>query len=200
MGTDVKVVVGGQVARFAWSLPGQTNTYSTTTAIKSAPIPKDATTSVVMAYVIGTSGAVTASINIYGTIDPHSAGADDPFIGTRNNFRIGTTNTSVTITSADGLFRSDMDQDEVYAPGVPAGATMTYVSATSATLSAAATATATVQARFQALNWVLLGNINLSGTRQACDGFATNVSWKWIQASVVSISGTGAAVHIKQGS
>ena len=200
MTETVKVVVGGQIARFPWNLPGQATSNSTTTAINSAPIPKDATHSTFLAYVTSTAGATSATVGIWATDDPHTAGADDPILGTRNNFAIGTTNTSTTITSAEGLFRADMDTDEVYAVGVPAGSTMTYVSPTSATLSAAATATATVPARFQATYWVLLATITLSGTRRAADGFATEANWKWVRAVVSAIAGTNSAVHVKQGS
>lgn len=58
---------------------------------------------------------------------------------------IGTTNLSTTITSA-GLFNVAMHGAIISAAGVPAGATLTYVDFSNATISSAATATASVSA------------------------------------------------------
>jgi len=181
-------------------LPGiipQVNFISTTGG--SQPIPKDSTFSTYVAAVKGSAGAQTATVLVQATNDPHTAGADDPVAGTRNNFFISTLSGSPTITSAEGLFRSDMTGDEVYAQGVALGTTMTFVSKTTATLSANATATAIVPARFQSFQWVLLATITLSGTLQAADGFATISNWKWVRANVTAITGTGASVVCTQG-
>src|ERR1700761_843127 len=130
MSDTVRLTTGGQPQRFPWSAPGVTPAAITTTANgNSQPIPKDGTFSTYVASVTGT-GAVGATVVVDATNDPHTAGADDPSYNPprRNNFAIGTTNTSTTITSSEGLFRPDMNGDEVYAVGVANGTTMTYVS------------------------------------------------------------------------
>jgi hypothetical protein len=43
-----------------------------------------------------------------------------------------------------------------------------------------------------------LGSITLSGTTSSSDGFITNAPWKYIQAIVTAISGTGASVNVTQ--
>lgn len=199
MTDTVRLTTGGQPQRFPWNNPGAAPTISTTANGNSQPIPKDGTFSTYVAGIIGT-GAQSATVVVQATNDPHTAGADDPSMNPvqRNNFNIGTTNTSTAITSAEGLFRSNMTGDEVYAAGVANGTTMTYVSPTSATLSAAATATATVQARFQSYQWVVLATITLAGNPNAADGFATSSNWKWVRGVVSAITGTGATVYITQ--
>lgn len=194
----VRLTTGGLAQRFNWALPDAPLALPALAAAFSAPLYKDGIHTTYMAHVLGT-GAVTATVVIEATDEPHSAGADDVELGTRNSFAIATTNTSTAITSKEPLFRSGMTGDEVYAQGVTPGTTMTYVSPTSATLSAAATATGTVNARFQARNWVLLATITLSGTGFACDGFATMAAWKWVRARVTAITGTNAAVYCRQG-
>lgn len=193
----VRLTTGGQPQRFPWNLPGAVTQLSTTANGNSQPIPKDGTFSTYVASITGT-GAQSATVVVQATNDPHTAGADDPSLGTRNNFQIITVNTSTSITSKEGLFRTDMNGDEVYAVGVPAGATMTYVNQTTATLSAAATATGTPQARFQAFQWVLLATITLSGNPRAADGFATMSNWKWVRAVLSSLTGTNAAITVTQ--
>lgn len=200
MSEVVKVCVGGQQQRYNFAAPGVVNAYSTTAASGwSAPIPKDGIYATFQGYVRGTAGTVSATMTFWGTDDPHTAGADDVTLGTRNSFGIATTNTSATITSSEGLFRLDMDGDEVYATGVTPGTTMAYVSATSATLSAAATATGTPQARFQDLNWVLLGTVTLSGTKKVSDGFATASAWSWTRVLTTLLTGTNATAYAIQG-
>ena len=61
---------------------------------------------------------------------------------------IGTTATFTTITSSTSSFNITLNGKEVQATGVPSGTTATYVSETTMTLSAAATATGTVSAKF----------------------------------------------------
>lgn len=200
MTDTVRLTTGGQPQRFPWNVPGRASVTFTTTNLHSQPIPKDGTFSTYVAAVKGSTGAQSATVVVQATNDPHTAGADDPSVNppARNNFLIGTTNTSTTITSSEGLFRTDMTGDEVYAIGVTDGTTMTYVSPTSATLSAAAVATGTVTARFQSFQWVLLATITLSGTLQAADGFATMSDWKWVRAVVSGLTGTSATVVVTQ--
>lgn len=200
MSDTVRLTTGGQPQRFPWNAPDAATVLSTLANANSQPIPKDGTFSTYLAVVKGTAGTVSATVVVQATNDPHTAGADDPSFNPpqRNNFQIKTTNTSTAITSPEGLFRADMDGDEVYAIGVTNGTTMTYVSTTSATLSAAATATGTVHGRFQSLAWVLLGTITLTGTKIAADGFATQSDWKWVRGVVSLLTGTGAAVTITQ--
>lgn len=72
----------------------------------------------------------------------------------------------------------------------------------------AVSATVTIQATnddatFQgtASNWVttVLGTISLTGTTTATDGFAYVGPWKYVRATVASITGTGATVTILMG-
>lgn len=200
----VRLTTGGQPQRYSFGLPGQPPVLSTTTNNTSAPIPKDGTYSTYEGFLQGTAGAQSATMTFQVTNDPHTAGSDDPSLNPpqRNNFPIVTTNTSTAITTVKGepLFRPDMDGDEVYAVGVTVGTTMTYVSPTSATLSAAATASGSnVQARFQALHWILLGTLALTGTKHAEDGFATASNWKFSRVSVSALTGTGATATAIQG-
>lgn len=202
MTDTVRLTTGGQPQRFPWNAPGTSPVVINTTANgNSQPIPKDGTFSTYVASIVGT-GTVSATVVVQATNDPHTAGSDDSSLPTptRNNFQIVTTNTSTAITTANGepLFRPEMNGDEVYAVGVPSGTTITYVTPTSATLSAAATATGTPQARFQAFAWVLLATITLTGTNHAADGFATMSDWKWTRAVVSAITGTGATVTVTQ--
>lgn len=206
MTDTVRLTTGGQPQRFSFALPGQAPQLTTTTNSTSAPIPKDATYATYEGFLQGTSGTQSATMTFQVTNDPHTAGADDPSFNPpqRNNFNINVTNTSTTITTVNGepLFRTNMDGDEVYAIGVPVGTTMTYVSPTQATLSAAATATSTTggtPARFQALHWILLGTLTLTGTKHAEDGFTTASNWKFVRVSVSSLTGTGATASAIQG-
>ena len=48
-------------------------------------------------------------------------------------------------------------------------------------------------------NWITMGTITLSGTTTATDGFTTIAPWRWVRATVSSISGTGATVQIIMG-
>lgn len=201
----VRVVGGGPPVYFNWALPGQAPVLSTTATGYSAPMPKDGVYCSIQASVRATSGAASATVTLSVTNSPHAAGADNTVTGERNNFTIITTSGSPTISSPEGLFRANMDGDEVYAIGVPAGVTMSYVSATSATLSSNATAssgTVGVQARFQCLSeWcsTLLGTITLgSATPGSADGIATSATWKWIRARVTLLAGNGSAVKIIQ--
>jgi len=196
----VKIICGAQPNYFTFGSPGVVSPTTTATAA-SNPIPKDGVYSTYQAIVKGT-GAVTATVTVYATNDPNTAGADQNSqsnAGPVLNFAIGTTNASTAVTQANGYFKSSMTGYKVVADGVPAGTTFTYVSPTSGTLSANATATASVAARFQDSNWVTLGTISLSGTTSASDGFATASSWKWVYANVSAISGTGATVSVIQG-
>lgn len=47
-----------------------------------------------------------------------------------------------------------------------------------------------------AVNWLDLGTITLSGTNSATDGFGCLVDWKFVRANVTAISGTGATVNV----
>jgi hypothetical protein len=195
----VQVVNAGLVQYYSFSPPPNSPSVNSTTAIAfSNPIPKDGVYATYLASVTGT-GTVGATAVIQCTNDPYTAGQDDIANRKFQNFLMGTTNASTTVTQAQGYFRPDQTGNQVYAAGVPNGTTFTYVSSTTGTLSAAATATATVPARFQANKWVLLGTITLTGTTEASDGFATSASWKWTRFNVTAVSGTGATVVGIQG-
>jgi len=199
----VKLVCGQQPDFFTWATPPNAPPVYTTGAATtySAPMPKDGIYATYQANQTGT-GAQTATVLIQATNDPYSAGQDDKFNQKFQNFAMTTLSGSATVNLVQptpGYFRPDQTGNQVYAAGVPNGTTFTYVSPTQGTLSANATATGTVPARFQANKWVLLGTISLTGTAEASDGFATASAWKWVRASVTAISGTGAAVSVIQG-
>lgn len=63
----------------------------------------------------------------------------------------------------------------------------------------AVTATVLVEVSNNAVNWLTLGTITLSGTTTASDGFAADAPWVWVRGNVTAISGTGAAVTLIQG-
>lgn len=195
----VKLVCGQQPQYYSFALPPDSPpVLSTTTTGFSQPMPKDGVYATYQAAVTGT-GAVGATVVIRCTNDPYTAGQNDIANQKFQNFQISTTNASTTVTQANGYFRPDQTGNQVYADGVTVGTTFTYVSPTSGTLSAAATATKTTQARFQANKWVTLGTITLTGTTEASDGFATASAWKWTEANVSAISGTNATVQVFQG-
>jgi len=196
----VKVVCGQQAQYFTFaSPPNAPPVLSTTATAFSAPMPKDGIYATYQGTVTGT-GAQSATIIVQATNDPYSAGQDDIVNRKWQNIQINTTNASTAVTSPDGSFRPDQTGNQVYATGVPNGTTFTYVSASSGTLSANATATQTrVAARFQANKWVTLATISLSGTAEASDGFATVSAWKWVRANVSAITGTNATVQVIQG-
>jgi CHASE2 domain-containing sensor protein len=198
----VQVVNAGQVQYYSFANPPNSPSINSTTAIAfSNPIPKDGIYSTHEAMVTGT-GTVGATVLVQATNDPYTAGQDDIANRKFQNFAMTTTNSSTAVTlnqPTPGYFRPDQTGNQVYAAGVPNGTTFTYVSPTSGTLSAAATASGTVPARFQANKWVLLGTITLTGTTEASDGMATAASWKWTRMNVTAISGTGATVVGIQG-
>lgn len=196
----VKLVCGQQPVKFTFAVPPDAPPiYTTTTTGFSQPMPKDGIYATYQGVVKGTTGAQTATIVVQCTNDPKTAGQDDIPNQAFQNFAMGTTSASTAVTQANAYFRPDMTGQQVYAAGVPNGATFTYVSPSTGTLSANATATATVQARFQDINWVTLGTITLSGTVAASDGFATASAWKWVRVNVSAITGTGATVQVIQG-
>ena len=192
----VKLVCGQQPNYFTFATPLNSPSVTSTTVanVFSAPMPKDGIYSSYQASVSGTSGTVTATAVFQVTNDPYTAGQDDIFNRKFQSFEMGITNTSTTVTQFNGYFRPDQTGNQVYAAGVPNGTTFTYVSPTSGTLSAAATATGKVQTRFQANKWVSLGTVTLTGTLENSDGFATASGWKWVRVNVTAISGTGASV------
>lgn len=195
----VQVVNAGLVQYYTFANPPNFPTINSTTAIAfSAPIPKDGIYATYELTVTGT-GTVGATGTFQATNDPFTGGQDDIANRKFQNLQLGTTSTSTAVTSFENRFRPDQTGNQVYAAGVPNGTTFTYVSASTGTLSAAATATATVPARFQANKWVLLGTVTLTGTTEAADGFTTVASWKWTRVNVTAVSGTGATVTAIQG-
>lgn len=194
-----QLVNAGLVQYYSFATPlNSPSVNSTTTVQVSNPIPKDGIYATYQAAVSGT-GTVGATVLIQCTNDPYTAGQNDFQNQKFQNFAMGTTNASTAVTQANGYFRPDQTGNQVYAAGVANGTTFTYVSATTGTLSAAATATGAPQTRFQANKWVLLGTITLTGTGEASDGFATASSWKWTRATVSAVSGTAASVQVIQG-
>lgn len=195
----VQVVNAGLVQYYSFSTPPNSpNINSTTANLISNPIPKDGVYSTHQACITGT-GTVSATVTINCTNDPYTAGQDDIANRKFQNLQLGTTSTSTAVTSPENRFRPDQTGNQVFATGVTNGTTFTYVSQGTGTLSAAATATAIVPARFQANKWVLLGTITLTGTSENSAGFATASSWKWTDAVVTAITGSGATVQVIQG-
>lgn len=195
----VKLVCGQQPQYYSFATPPNAPPILATTAIAiSSPIPKDGIYATYQASVTGT-GTVGTTALVQCTNDPYTAGQDDIANRKFQNFAMGTTTGSAAVTQANGYFRPDQTGNQVYAAGVANGTTFTYSTPTTGTLSANATATATVQARFQANKWVTLGTITLTGTTEASDGFTTAAAWKWTRVNVTAISGTGASVQVIQG-
>jgi hypothetical protein len=62
-------------------------------------------------------------------------------------------------------------------------------------------ATVVIQCSNDGIYWVAtpLGTITLSGTTSSTDGFTTSAPWKFVRASVTSISGTSATVQVYMG-
>lgn len=195
----VQIINAGLIQYYSFaSPPNAPQVISTTANIVSNPMPKDGIYATYQLTVTGV-GAVTATGLVQCTNDPYTAGADDRVNQKFQNFAMGTTTTSTSVTQANGYFRQDQTGNQVYAVGVPNGTTFTYVSPTTGTLSANATATGNVQARFQANKWVTLGTITLTGTTEVSDGFATASSWKWTRITTSNVTGTNATVQAIQG-
>lgn len=195
----VKLVCGQQPQYFSYATPLNSPTVNQTTVVAfSNPIPKDGIYATYQASITGT-GAQTATVLVQATNDPYTAGQDDLAARKFQNFAMGTTSGSAAVTQFNAYFRPDQTGNQVYAAGVPNGTTFTYVSPTTGTLSANATATGTPQTRFQANKWVLLGTVTLSGTGEASDGFATASAWKWTRMNVTALTGTSATVVGIQG-
>lgn len=175
---------------------------NTTTVQASLPIYKESVYSTFQAIVSGT-GAVTATVAIQVTNDDNTGRG---FI--LNNMvapgvLVTTATGSPTLVSQGNQFTQALVGATTSAPGVPVGTTITAVAANgvSATMSANATATATVPCIFYANNWctTAMGTITLSGTTINADGFTTAAPWRYVRANITAISGTGAAVNVLMG-
>ena len=60
----------------------------------------------------------------------------------------------------------------------------------------ALTATVLVQVSNDAINWMTLGTITLSGTTLTSDGFTAEAPWAYVRGNVTAISGTGATITL----
>ncbi len=109
-------------------------------------------------------------------------------------FTFGATYATSTITnqSSNGLYKES--------PWSTFQATITGTGAVSATINIYGSNDDATYAGI-ASNWTktALGTISLSGTTTTSDGFAYVGPWKYVQAVVSSISGTGATVTINMG-
>jgi hypothetical protein len=63
----------------------------------------------------------------------------------------------------------------------------------------AVTATAVIQCSNDALTWLDVGTITLSGTTSAADGFAHEAPWQYYRAKTTAVSGTSAAITVYMG-
>lgn len=63
----------------------------------------------------------------------------------------------------------------------------------------AVTATIEIYVSNDAVNWILMGTISLSGTTTATDGFTSEAPWKHTKAKLAEITGTGASVSAYMG-
>lgn len=198
------VNLAGGIASRRFAFGNSVNpSYSITANQNSLPLYKEAIYSAFQAVVEGT-GAVTATIAIHGSVDDDTGRGVIHGGNTAPGLRVGTTNTSTTMTSPDAAFTADMVGLLVDCPGVPTGTTVSAVASggASLTLSAAATATKVdAQAIFRDIVWAAtaLGTITLSGTTLVTDGFQTTSSWRFIRAVVTNVTGTGATVRVWMG-
>ena len=203
MGSSQAVYIksGDQPRTFNWgyqALP----TLSTTVTGQSLPTYKESVFSSFQAILTGT-GALTATVLIQVSNDDLT-GRGYVFSGQNAPGTLVTTASgSATLTAASGTFPAALVGLEVSAVGVPIGTTISAVAAggATATMSANATATGTVQANFFANNWIAtpLGTISLSGTGSANDGFTSQAPWRYVCANVTAISGTSAAIQVIMG-
>ncbi len=60
----------------------------------------------------------------------------------------------------------------------------------------AVTATVIIEASNDAVNYLPLATITLSGTGSASDGFVSDAPWAYFRARLTAISGTGALVSV----
>lgn len=60
-------------------------------------------------------------------------------------------------------------------------------------------ATVVIEASNDAIGFLPLGTITLSGTTVASDGFVITSQWGMVRANVTSITGTGATVYVTMG-
>lgn len=199
--TAVVMKSGEQPRTFSWGT--QAVPASSTTANQaSLPLYKEAVYGVFQAIVAGT-GAVTATVTFQVSMDDNTGRG---YVFASNNAPgalVSTANTSTTLTANGVTFTQAMVGMTISAPGVPVGTTVSSIAAGGATLvmSAAATATANVQANFFANNWcaTALGTITLSGTTSATDGFTTSAPWRYVRAVASNVTGTGATVTVLMG-
>ncbi len=63
----------------------------------------------------------------------------------------------------------------------------------------AVTATVVVEVSNDALYWVNLATITLSGTTSATDGFASSAEWLYMRERITAITGTGATIDSNMG-
>ena len=63
----------------------------------------------------------------------------------------------------------------------------------------AVTASVTIEATNDAIGWVPIGVITLTGTALASDGFAMDASWDTVRARLTAITGTKAACTVTMG-
>lgn len=182
---------------------------STTTVQASLPIYKESVYSTFQATVVG-SGALTATVTIQASNDDNT-GRGFIFDGKNGPGALASTvSGNATLTAQGVSFPASIVGFTIVGPGIPAGTTVSAVTSAGSALvmSAAATATATIQVNFLANNWLatVLGTISLTGSGNGAgtlsgvsDGFTTVSPWRYVRASVTAITGTSATVFVTMG-
>ena len=197
----VFIASGDQPQSFIFGNAVGTLTPSTTTNQSSLPLYKRSPYSTFQAIITGT-GAVSATVTFKVSNDDNTGrgyvlgGANAP--GTSV-----TTAVSTTLLSTGNNFTSTLVGAVIVCPGVPAGTTVASVTnAGTLVMSAAGTVAATgVQAIFYNTAWcnTSIGTISLNATNLGSDGFTTIAPWRYVQAVVSAITGSGATVVITMG-
>jgi hypothetical protein len=84
----------------------------------------------------------------------------------------------------------------VYAPNVQEFA-RTFQAVVSGT--GAVTASLTIDASLDNVNFITIGRIDLTGTTSATDGFSAYANWAFYRANLTAITGTSALVTVLMG-
>ena len=197
----VFIMAGDQPRAFAFG-NSVNPVYFVTANQNSLPLYKQSVYSSFQAILTGT-GALTATVAIQASNDDNTGRGFVPGGLQAPGFVVNTAS-STTLSSPGAQFTQAMIGATVSCPGVPVGTTLTAVAANgaSATMSAAATATANaVQAGIYANNWLAtaMGTITLSGSTVVTDGFQSQASWRYVRAAITNITGTGATVNVLMG-
>ena len=105
-------------------------------------------------------------------------------------FRFGTVNSTTSNGSSAAIYKeSPYSTFQAIITGTGTVSAAVAIQATNEDATAAGTKA----------NWVTLGSVSLSGTTTATDGLSSVTSWRWVRATVSSITGTNATVEVIMG-